>query len=249
MDPFRDAGSIFFVKMPSFCSKWYGRPANIGVTEYIELKNLIINWSKDNLKNTTFKWHIQSPYEYWQAVQEKNGWDIDQLKAYEDDMLDEIDAFLSSETAENAQKRFHSKFMVGEYGKDKQGWIITPLEDKTKENSTAYLEQMKYIDESIVAASHLDPALSNIQIQGSLSSGIDKLIAFNIHQLITAPTPRKLILSPVNEAIRVNFWKGDYRPRVGFLNIELDYLNKNSNNNQQTAVDSQKKNNNQQKKK
>ena len=234
-DPFSNAGSVHFVKMPNFCSKWYGRPSNIAVADYIELKILIINWSKDNLKNTNFKFHIQSPYNFWETVKTKNNWDENQLLKYEEELLAEIDDFLFSETGENAQKRFHSKYLTSEYGKEFEGWKITALDDKTKENSTAYLDAMKYIDDSIIAASALDPALSNISQQGKLSSGLDKMIAFNIYQLVTSPTQRMLILSAVNEAIKINFWKKNYRPRLGFKLVELDYLKKTNGGNDQKS--------------
>lgn len=231
LDPFRHAAAVFFVKMPSFGSKYYGRPPFIGITDYLKLKELIINWSIDNLKHTSFKWHIQSPFSYWEKVQEANGWDPKQLAKYEKEMLLQIDKFLSSDKAENASKRFHTKFGIDPQSGKPNGWILTALEDNTEKNSKAYLEASTNIDESIIAASHLDPSLSNIQIKGKLSSGLDKLIAFNIHQLVSTPTPRRLILSPVNEAIKIN-WPGT-GIQIGFKETQLDYSQKSSSTNKE----------------
>lgn len=225
-NPFTAESSIKFIKMPSFCSRFYGRPPFIGIANYIDLKVLILNWSKDNLKNSGFKYHIQSPLSYWQNLKETNGWTQEQLDEYEDEVLEEMDAFLSSQTAENAAKRFHTKFALPEFGKNVEGWKIDVLQDNTKQNSEAYISASSHYNEGTIAALHLDPSLSNVQITGKLSSGLDKLIAFNIHQLVSTPTPRKLILSAVNEAIRINFWTNDYRPKVGFPDIQLDYLQK-----------------------
>jgi hypothetical protein len=228
-DPFRYNASLFFVKMPTFGSKWYGRPPFIGIVNYLELKALILNWQKDNLKNTQFKWHVESSFDFWETVARHKGWDMNspEMRAFEEDLLDQIDQFLKSETAENAQKRFHSKFGNTQFGTEKvSGWKITALEDNTLKNSEAYLKAGEQIDASIIASVHLDPALSNIQQQGKLSSGLDKLIAFNIHQLTATPIPRRLILSPVNEAIRVNFWKEGYRPRLGFRELQMSYQEK-----------------------
>jgi hypothetical protein len=228
--PFRFNASVYFVKMPTFGSKYYGRPPFIGIVSYLELKALILNWQKDNLRNTQFKWHVESSFDYWEAVAREKGWDINgqEIKKYEEELLDQIDAFLRSETAENAQKRFHSKFGLSQFGREEKvsGWKITALEDNTLKNSEAYLKAGEQIDQSIIASVHLDPSLSNIQIQGKLSSGLDKLIAFNIHQITATPIPRRLILSPVNEAIRVNFWKEGYRPKLGFKELQLSYQEK-----------------------
>ena len=224
LDPFRYPASMFFVKMPSFGSKYYGRPPFIGITDYLNLKELIINWSIDNLKNTSFKWHIQSPFSYWDKIQEANGWDNTQLEKYEKDVLVQIDKFLASEKAENASKRFHTKFGIDNVTGKETGWKLIALEDNTEKNSKAYLDASSNIDESIIASAHLDPSLSNIQISGKLSSGLDKLIAFNIHQLVSTPTPRRLILSPVNEAIRINWPNKDIK--IGFHDTQLEYAQK-----------------------
>lgn len=227
--PFRSNASVYFTRMPTFGSKGYGRPPFIGIVNYLELKALILNWQKDNLKNTQFKWHIESPFEFWETVARHKNWDIAgaEMKQFEEDLLAQIDQFLQSEIAENAQKRFHSKFGHTQFGNEfVSGWKITALEDNTLKNSEAYLKAGEQIDASIIASVHLDPSLSNVQQQGKLSSGLDKLIAFNIHQLTATPIPRRLILEPINEAIRVNFWKEGYRPRLGFRDIQMSYQEK-----------------------
>jgi hypothetical protein len=227
--PFAANASVFFSRMPTFGSKYYGRPPFIGIVSYLELKSLILNWQKDNLRNTQFKWHVESSFDFWETVARHHGWSMDgpEIKKYEEELLGQIDQFLRSESAENAQKRFHSKFGNSQFGHEKvSGWKITALEDNTLKNSEAYLKAAEQIDSSIIASVHLDPALSNIQQQGKLSSGLDKLIAFNIHQLTATPVPRRLVLAAVNEAIRVNFWRDDFRPRLGFRESQMSYQEK-----------------------
>lgn len=221
--PFKNKASVFFVKMPTFCSKYYGRPPFIGIADYLKLKELIINWSIDNLKHTAFKWHIESPFDYWEKIKNSNGWDNQELEKYEGDVLGKIDKFLANESGETAAKRFHSKFAIDERG-EKIGWKLTALEDNTEKNSKAFLDAQQQIDESIIAATHLDPALANIQIQGKLSSGLDKLIAYNVHQLTSTPIPRQQILSPVNTAIRIN-WPGKDL-KIGIQPSQLEYQQK-----------------------
>jgi len=47
-----------------------------------------------------------------------------------------------------------------------------------------------------------------------------------MHQLTNTPTPRRKILAAVNEAIKINFWKGEFRPVLGFENLQLQYQTK-----------------------
>lgn len=223
--------SIFYSKMPSFCSKHYGRPSTIGVANYLNLKLLILNNTEDMIVNAPFRYHIESPLEYWRQIKEQNHWDQKQLDAFEDQLLSEMDAFLKANDGRNAMKRFHSKYAISEYGKERLDWKITPIEDDSSKRIDGNFKAFENINEAIIASSSLDPALSNIQITGKLSSGLDKLIAFNVHQLVNTPQPRRKILAAVNEAIKLNFWKGDYRPFIAFNEIQLSTTTKEGGNN------------------
>lgn len=218
--------SVLYSLMPSFCSKYYGRPSTIGVANYLSLKILLLNNTRDSVINAPFRYHIESPLEYWTQIQQAEGWSSEQLKEYEEDFLTKIDDFLRSDTGENAMKRFHSKFTLSEYGKERLGWSIKLIEDDSEKRIKSNFDVFQKINEHIIAASSLDPAISNINIQGKLSSGLDKLTAFNIHMLINTPMPRQKILAAMNEAIKVNFWTENYRPFIGFKEIQLSTTDK-----------------------
>lgn len=223
--------SILYSLMPSFCSKYYGRPATIGVANYLSLKILLLNNTRDNVVNAPFRYHIESPMEYWEEVRNANGFSQPELDEFEADFLKKIDDFLRSDTGENSMKRFHSKFRISEYDKSRLGWSIKLIEDESDKRIKSNFDVFQKINEHIIAAAAIDPSISNVQIAGKLSSGLDKLTAFNIHMLINTPTPRQKILAAMNEAIKVNFWKGDYRPFVGFGNLQLSTVSKSSENN------------------
>lgn len=225
-NPFENTQSMYYAKMPSFGSKYYGRPSTIGVANYLTLKLLILNNTQDFIINAPFRYHIESPYEFWARVKEDNHWSEKQLADYEDQLFYDMDNFLKATDGRNAVKRFHTKFMLDEFGKTPLGWKITPIEDKTPERIKANFEAFEKINQNIIAATSLDPSLSNIQITGKLSSGLDKLIAFNMHQLTNTPTPRRKILAAVNDAIRLNFWRDDFRPVLGFEEVQLSYQTK-----------------------
>jgi hypothetical protein len=218
--------SLFYAMMPSFCSKYYGRPATIGVANYLSLKMLLLNNTKDNIVNAPFRYHIESPLEYWENLKNIKGWSDEDLEAYEAEFLAEIDDVLRSDTGENAMKRIHTKFQISEYGKERLGWKISAIEDESDKRIKSNFDVFEKINQHIIAASNLDPSISNIQIQGKLSSGLDKLTAFNIHILINTPIPRQKILAAVNEAIRINFWDDNYRPVVGFKQLQLSTVSK-----------------------
>jgi len=224
-DPFADV-SIMYKFMPSFCSDYYGRPSTIGVANYLSLKLLLLNNTADGIVNAPFRYHIESPQEYWDNIKSTNGWTEQEIDDYEADVLRAMDDFLKANDGKNAMKRFHTKFKLSDYGKERLGWSIKTLEDKTQDRTDANFKVFEKINEHVIAALSLDPAISNIQIQGKLSSGLDKLTAFNIHMLINTPQPRKFILAAINAAIKVNFWKGDYRPKVEFRNLQLSTTNK-----------------------
>lgn len=219
-DPFAYPNSVFYSKMPSFGSKYYGRPSTIGVANYLSLKLILLNNTTDFLVNAPFRYHIESPLDYWEAIRQQNDWNTTQLENYENEFFSEIDAFLTANDGRNAMKRFHTKYMLDSYGKQ-IGWKITPIEDNTDKRIDSNFKAFEQINENIIAATSLDPSLSNIQITGKLASGLDKLVAFNIHQLVNTPTPRQKILAAVNEAIKVNFWKDDFRPKLGFETIQM----------------------------
>jgi hypothetical protein len=220
------ATSIHYSMFPSFCSKYYGRPATIGVANYLSLKLILLNNTKDNVINAPFRYHIESPMKYWLDIQNANGWNQEEIDAFEQQTLEEMDKFLRANDGANAMKRFHTKYIEGENGKEMLGWKITKIEDDTDKRIKSNFEVFEKINEHIIAASAIDPAISNIQIQGKLSSGLDKLTAFNIHMLINTPLPRKKILSAMNEAIKINFWTESYRPQLGFKELQLSTTEK-----------------------
>lgn len=225
LNPFADV-SVLYRFMPSFCSEYYGRPATIGVANYLSLKLILLNNTTDSIINAPFRYHIESPQEYWDGVQQSEGWNQKQIDDYEASVLQEMDTFLKATDGKNATKRFHTKFKLSESGRDRLGWSIKPIEDKNSDRVDSNFKVFEKINEHVMAALAIDPSISNVQIQGKLSSGLDKLTAFNIHMLINTPQPRQYILSAINHAIKVNFWNGDYRPKIAFKNLQLSTATK-----------------------
>jgi hypothetical protein len=226
-NPWQHAVSAKFICFPSFASKYYGRPPFIGAVNYIELSSLIPYWHIDNMKNGDFVYHVETSWEYWDKVYKENGVTAGTEAAalLEDDILAEIDASLYSDTAENAKKRLHSKFEYDEVtGKPKPGLIITRLDEDVDKRSKAYIDLFKTTNEAKISGVHLDPALANVLVQGKLSSGSEKMHAFNLHTKVVTPMPRKLILWAPNFALKQSF--PDRKLKIGFRDIELNTQDK-----------------------
>lgn len=222
-NPWQNPVSGKFICYPSFASKYYGRPPFIGAVNYIELSSLIPYWHIDNLKNGDLVYHVQTSWEYWDKLfkMENVQYGTPEATALEDEILAEIDAILYSETAENAKKRLHSKFEYNDVsGKPKPSIIIERLDDNVDKRSKAYIELFKTTNEAKISGVHLDPTLANVLVAGKLSSGSEKMHAFNLHNKVVTPMPRRLILWAPNFCLRQSF--PDRTLKIGFREIELN---------------------------
>ena len=222
-NPWKHPVSAKFICFPSFASKYYGRPPFIGAVNFIELASLIPYWHIDNLKNGDFVYHVQTSWEYWDKVYKDAGVTAGTTEAaeLEDEILSEIDATLYSETAENAKKRIHSKFEYDEStGKARPGLIIERLDEDVDKRSEAYTKLFSTTNEAKISGVHLDPALANVLVQGKLSSGSEKMHAFNLHNKVATPMSRRLILWAPNYALKQSFPGKNIK--IGFREIELN---------------------------
>lgn len=216
-----------FISFPSFASKYYGRAPYIGAVNYIELSSLIPYWHIDNLKNGDLVYHVQTSWEYWDKLFKKEGiaWDSEDAANLEDEILAEIDAVLYSETAENAKKRIHSKFEYDDVsGKPKPSIIIDRMDENVDKRSKAYIDLFRTTNEAKISGVHLDPTLANVLVDGKLSSGSEKMHAFNLHNKVVAPMPRRLILWAPNFCLRQSF--PEKTLKLGFREIELNTQDK-----------------------
>ena len=226
-EPWKSPAAMWFGRFPSFASKYYGRPQFVGAEKYISLAGLIPYWHQDNIQNAQFKWHVEVSADWWSRLlaEERVPSGSKEELEFQTKFLEAIDSTLFSSTAENAAKRIHSRFTLNSQGQPVPGLKITALEDNTDKNSKAYLDLYQTVDNVKISAVGLDPALSNTYKQGKLSSGSEKMHAFNIHTKVVAPIPRRIILGPWNCALAANFpTRSDIR--IGFRDVELNTQDK-----------------------
>lgn len=226
-NPWRYKACVQFERFPFFGSKYYGRPPFIGAEKYIDLAGLIPYWHKDNITRGQFKWHVEVAQVFWDKLLQEQGISpgTEEEEQFLTKFLETIDAVLYSSTAENAQRRIHSRFETNQNGQPEHGIIITALQDNTEKNSKAYLDLYNTTNEAKISSVHLDPALSNTYQEGKLSSGSEKMHAFNLHRKVATPMPHKFLLKPWNWALRANF-PAKSEILIGFADIELNTQDK-----------------------
>ena len=112
----------------------YGEPIwwPAWVAGWIEIAHSVPQFLKRAYKNqTTWKWHVQIPYSFWDKKFPEENYDGD-YKAREKDInryMDQIERNLLG--AENAEKPIFSNYAVNEMnGRIEEEWKITPLANK-----------------------------------------------------------------------------------------------------------------------
>jgi hypothetical protein len=89
---------------------------------------------KVNKNQATWKWHIQIPYSFWEEKFPTSEFDNDKSlrETAIQRFMDDIERNLLG--AENAEKPIFTHYNSTENGKVTDGWIITPLDNKSKES-------------------------------------------------------------------------------------------------------------------
>lgn len=207
--------SMSYLKKPSFGFRYYNYPLYIGALEaWIPLANEIPRFHLSVMQNSlNIKYHIQIPIESLDAVRKLKGYDETKLDEWLKTKLDEIDNVLSGAT--NAGKSFYSFTRSDMSGKELGGWQIKPIENNIKEMSEAFIKLIQESNSMLTAAFGVDPSIANIQTPGKLSSGSDKLYGYNIHINTRTYSPRRIVLQPLNTALKIN-WPNKYKEHIRF---------------------------------
>lgn len=227
-NPFKEAHSVLYSNIPSFCVDVYSLPDIFGSLEWIRRSTaipLIFKALSKNAFNQVF--HVESPSLYWDGI-------VDKLKAkctekgvlYEEKMLDEFrDNLLDQITkvlsgAENSGKLWHTVKIIDQNGVDiiESGWTIKAVDQKIKDFISAQIEVKKSADYAVGTGLQLHPALGGISESGKSDSGSEQLYALKNYLLTGVDIPEKVVCKSINYAIRANWPKK--KLRLGFYHIE-----------------------------
>lgn len=157
-----------------------------------------------------------------------SGWTIEVGTEYSDDLLEKyvqlelrkLTNFLSGR-GKNQGKTYSSRAFVNQDGKEEK-WEINEIKQDYKEYIEALISYDKRSDMVLLAAMGIDPSISNITPDGTVSkSGADAYYNYMIY-LTQQSIPEQVVCADINYAIRLNFPEkyaqgvrlGFYRPNV-----------------------------------
>lgn len=197
----------------SFARNFYSIPGYYGTLNWIERSSDIpdlIKYLTDNSLSLTY--HVHSPAGYWKKKRERLQESYPTLTDTQiDKKLDELkEEVFRNMTEALAGKKNAGKFIetVDFWDPDANAvvsWKIEPIDQKFKEFIEAQIEVSKKADAATTSGIGLHPALSNIMVDGKLSSGSEMLYALKLYLASDTSVPEEVIFEPVNQAIAAMF--------------------------------------------
>lgn len=220
-EPYQYRVSMAYHNSYSYARSLYSIPSFYGSLNWIRRSSdvpVILKYITDNMINVAF--HIESPNEYWEAQEDKlkekctrenREYKSEMLDQHKDDVLRKLAEALSGKR--NVGKFFHTVTLKDIDGKPCE-WKITPIDQKIKDFIEGQIRVSEKADSATTSGIGLHPSLSNIMVDGKLSSGSEMLYALKLYLASDTSIPEEIILQSVNQAIRINF--PDTPWRLGF---------------------------------
>lgn len=216
-DPGRHSASASYNHTYSFCRDFYSLPEFWGTLRWIirgsEVPR-IFKYVTDNGFNAAY--HVHSPSGYWDKKRDElrrtnPAWTEAKLEkeilAVVDSMLKQLTDVLSG--AKNAGKFFHSFDVYDPLTQQVMTWKVEAIDQKIKEFIESQIKISEAASSAITSGMGLHPSLSNIMVDGKLSSGSEMLYAHRLFQMSDTELPTRVILSSINQAIKINFPQTD----------------------------------------
>lgn len=220
--PWAKAVCMSYHNTYSFARNFYSVPGYFGTLNWIERSSDIpelIKYLTDNSLSLTY--HVHSPSGYWQKKRElledkypdKDSLFIDKkLEDVKTEVFKSMTETLSGK--KNAGKFIETVDFFDSDANTVVSWKIEPIDQKFKEFIDAQLEVSKKADAATTSGIGLHPALSNIMVDGKLSSGSEMLYALKLYLASDTNIPEEVILEPINQAIQTMF--PNSKKRIGF---------------------------------
>ncbi len=220
-DPFAAQRAIIFVHDYSFARGFAFLPAYYGALNWIKRSSDIPKVLESLTNNSLqIKWHIKSPKAYWdekrsllegQCIKKNVTYEEKMLEDLKDEMFSQLGDMLSG--VDNVGKFFESEFVTNQYGK-MEGWEITAVDMKVQDFINAQLNIAKQADFEVASGLGLAPSLSNLSMDGNLSSGSEQLYALKLYDATDIEIPERHVTKAINLAIKANF--PDTKLKLGF---------------------------------
>lgn len=195
--------------------KYYDLAPWWGTRKWTELSNKIPDFHINGLENGyNIKYHIEIPEDYFdQFPTEEDKEEAEKL------LVESMNSMLAG--VENVDKAFVSKFGFDATGKARQGWKITPIDNKMSDQAYESVNQQANVAH---AGGHgIDPSLAGVDTGSKLGgSGSEKRISYQLHIALRTPNKRKILLEMFNVAKKINGFNANYV--FGFEDIEITTL-------------------------
>lgn len=221
-DPLRYPYSMSYHNSYSFARNFYSVPSYYGSLKWIMRSSDIPDILKYLTENgIAVAYHIHSPAGYWDEKRRKLEDEFEDLTEPQiDKKLEEIKDLLFHTIAnvlagkKNAGKFFETVDFIDPGSGQTCSWKIEPIEQKIKEFIDAQIKISEKADSATTSGMGLHPSLSNIIVNGQLSSGSQMLYALKLYLASDTTIPEEVIFEPINEALEVNFPDKDLK--LGF---------------------------------
>lgn len=200
---------------------YYYTPHWEGATEWIKTANCIPSFHLSNLQNGyNIRYLIRVPEDYFKRTLSETKRNSEKKAEFEveakKDFTDKLNKFFQG--AQNSGKAMITmKYLANHLQKEFSGIEIIPIDVNLQDEA-----MLKLFDSSNAAntSSHgTPPALAGIATGAKMTSGSEIRNLYNFYQLTVAPTPRQILLKPIEIAIK-SFFK-DTSIKLGFIDTEL----------------------------
>jgi len=211
-DPGAYPVSMKYHSFRSFSRYFYAISSFFGSIPWVRRANDIpdiIQYLTDNMIAAAY--HVHQPAQYWDQKKDlieqiHTDWDEIQVQAELMKLREELTAMIAKVLAgkRNAGKFLETIDFVDNDG-NKCEWKVEPIEMNIDKYIDAQTKISRIADSSTTSGFGLNPALSNIIIDGKGDSGSQMLYALKIFYAADSQICEDIVFEPIHEAFRVNF--------------------------------------------
>ena len=208
-DPWAIPVSMSYHNSYSFCQRFYSKPGFYGSLAWIQRSSDVPELIKYLTNNgLSASYHIHSPQVYWDMKEENlrkkypakdDDWIRGKMEEIKDEIFKKISEVLAGKT--NAGKFIETVDFWDEAANQVVSWKIEAIEQKVKDFIEAQIRVSEKADSATTSGIGLHPALSNIMVDGKLSSGSEMLYALKLYLASDTAIPEEIITEPIKQAI------------------------------------------------
>ena len=214
---------------------YYYMPHWEGATSWIKTANCIPEFHLANIKNGyVIRYIIRVPEDYYLRSLSEANRKSEKVAEFEkkakDDFKRKINSFFAG--AENAGRALIvTTHLYQKFQTEFPGLQIEPLEVNLHDE--AMLKLFESSNSANTSSHGTPPALAGIATGAKMTSGSEIRNLYNFYQISAAPAPRRILMKPINMALR-GMLKDDVE--IGFIDVELKTTDENKSGKQNVVM-------------